>query len=401
MGHTLVCIQIGFQFFPILLERMNLEPYGIHLTLRKGIALKDLTTSILHKGSFSRSQGRFELSSGIYSLGDELGCGSYGKIYQAIHVLTNQVFAIKVINVHKQSHVANTLKESIMNILLEKESETQPDGPYVPRFYELAYDPDRNLILMRIERLHGTLNSIYQAASPQQNDQLVPETLADVAHILNFFYNKLQFNHRDLKSDNIGFFLKDEKHKIRLFDFGFACLTWKGIHIAGCSYFNINDACYIPSRDLSQLLYELVVFDTRILSPRLRYFLQTLLTFPMDHRICRLFEGCRYKGHNLLKQDWDNIYSFLNLGMENPNTMPKELYRRMLGFLGQDAPAETSPVTPVASLDLKYCLPEQIFNPRTRRCVRRSSKTGKRILRRTEKRTPTRPAKTRKRGKTV
>lgn len=351
---------------------MHLDRYGIYLTLRKGDVLKDedLTTDLLDVGFFSRTNGIVAFPSGAYSIGRELGSGTYGKAYEVTHTVSKAVFAVKVIALQNDSIAPNTIKESIMNILMERESKGQPDGPYVPRFYELVYDRQRNLLLMRIELLQGTLRSLYHAATPQENDQLVPETLANLAHMLDFFYTHMKYNHRDLKTDNVGFLLDAAgKHRIRLMDFGFSCLTWEGVHLAGSSYFHITDNCYLPSRDLTQILYELVLFETQQVTPRLTKYIKELLTFPLEGKTCRLYEGCSYNEHVLKARNWDNVYAFLNKGILNPKATPQELRRRMLEFLGSPGDGQ------------QQCLPTHIRNPKTRRCVRRTGKAGRKVTR--------------------
>ncbi len=374
-------------------DRIDLNPYGIRMILRKGMSFEyeTLGPGRLAQGSFSRSQGRVDLHTGTYSIGPELGSGSYGKTFQVIHTLTSHAYVVKVITVRHISDVNEAIKEAIMNLILEKESEKQPNGPYVPRFFELAYDPQRNLILMRIERLQGTLEDIYQASTPQQNDVLVPETLGDLAHILHFFYDHLKFNHRDMKTNNVGYnLLPDGRHTVKLIDFGYACLTWKGVRITGASYFDITDQCYIPSRDMTQLFYEMLVFQKHLFSPSIVGLLKDLLTFPLNKTICRLFEGCRLGKKAVGAKDWGhNIYRFLNnRRVRNPHAEPKAVYERMLGFLGETVPKEMNFTVTQETPTIRHCLPEQVFNPKTRRCVRRSGKVGRRILKATRLRTP-------------
>ena len=381
------------------MDRFSLEPYGIHLVMRRGMSLEleNLNISKLSQGSFSMTQGRFDLPSGTYSIGPLLGAGSYGHTYQAIHTVDNRVYVIKVQRLRSGvDMIRNSIKEAIINIILERESEEEPDGPYVPRFYEIAYDPLRKLLLLRMERLHGAIDDVYAAATPEQNDTLVPQTLGDLAHILQFFHKRLRYNHRDLKSDNVGFVYDQGKYKIKLIDFGMSCLTWEGVQVSGEQYFPVTAPCFIPSRDLSQYMYELLYTFRRLFSPRLQILLEEALTFPLDQGICRMFEGCR--AHHAYLHDWESVYDFLNsVKLKNPKAEPKEVYRTMLGFMGQEVPKEMTTITPHRSVvPTKQCMPEQIFNPKTRRCVKRSGKIGRKLMRQSRLRTPTPTRRTQK-----
>ncbi len=395
------------QFFPTqvemapLADRMDLTPFGIRLVLRRGMSMEyeTLGASRLAQGSFSRSQGRFDLPSGTYSLGPFLGKGVYGESYQAINSVTNQVFAIKVITVKSQSTVSNTIKECIINILLEQESASEIDGPYVPRFYEIAYDPHRDYIIVRTERLMGTIFSLYQASTPEQNDLIVPQTLGDIAHILRFYADKLKFNHRDLKSDNIMYIMNAQgKYLPKLIDFGLSCITWRGVRITG-AYFDVMDTCYLPSRDLTLILYEFVTHLQTMFSTRLLAVFMDILTFPIEGgKTCKLWEGCKVGRKKLAPRDWagnkyDSVYDFINNPrLKNPKAEPQEFHRRMLEFLGQAPTRRTTPMTPIdkhLTAQIRLCLPEQVLNPKTRRCVRRSGKIGRKILRDSSRHAPT------------
>jgi hypothetical protein len=376
------------------MDKIDLQPYGIRMVLRRGMSLEyeHLNAAKLSQGSFSLSQGRVDLASGTYSIGSMLGEGTYGKTYQIIHMIDNHVSVLKTMRLRSSvDMVKNSIKEAIINLVLERESEHEPNGPYVPRFYELAFDPHRNLVLMRIERIHGDLESVYQASTPEQNDIIVPETVADLAHVLNFFHKRIKYNHRDMKANNVGYvYTADGKYNIKLIDFGMSCLTWKGVQVSGEQYFPITDPCFIPSRDLTQYIYEIHSDFRRQFSVRLQTLLQTILTFPLANGICKMFQGCTFRGREV--RSFHGTYDFLNrAAVKNPQGVPTEVYRAMLEFLGQAMPKQTTPVTVdhTKTIPVKRCLPEQIFNPKTRRCVKRDGAIGRRLMKESERRTPT------------
>ena len=383
-------------------DRIDLEPYGIRLVLRRGMSLEyePLSPSRLALGSFSQSQGRLDLPSGTYSVGAKMGSGTYGKVYQVINSITNHVSVAKIVTPRDIKEVSDLIKECIIHIVLEKESEHEAEGPYVSRFYEIAYDPVRSLLILRTERLNGVLKDLYYASTPEQNDLLAPQTLGDVSHILNFFATKVRFNHRDLKTDNIGYAITPTgKHVVKLIDFGLSCLTWKGVQISG-GYFPFTDACYLPSRDLMLILFELVSYMDDLFTPLLLQLFKDILTFPLKTGdMCRLYDGCQLGKKRLAARNWkgdihESVYDFINnRALRNPNTEPAEFHRRMVEFLGQVPHKRTTPMTPVdkrITAQIRHCLPEQVFNPKTRRCVKRSGKVGRKLLCASRLPTPTR-----------
>lgn len=379
------------------MKTLSLESHGIYMTLREGMDFeKELPSVKLKQGSFSRSQGKIELPSGIYTVGSLLGKGSYGKTLQATHSIDNTVSAIKVLDIGKSHNqrefIRNTVKESIINIVLEKTSANQPDGPFVPELYEMAIDVQRNLLLIRQERLYDTLAQMYNSSTKEQNEYNIPETLGDLAYVLNFFYKELEFNHRDLKSDNVMYKLsKSGKAMIRLIDFGFSCLTWNGVKISGTHFFPLNVQCYVPSRDLTQFVYEIWYSFRSRFSMKTQKLLEELLTFPTGNKMCSLFKGCSYQGHSV--HGWgSNLYEFLNLPeVHNPKAVPNAMYRHMSQHMGRGTPRKLTPVPAIQRTEtgkLKHCLPEQILNPKTRRCVKRSGAIGRKLLLQSELRSP-------------
>jgi serine/threonine protein kinase len=374
---------------------MDLRPYGIGLTLRKGIDVELLTGIPINTGTFSRSNGLFTFFSGEYTMGALLGKGTYGESFEVKHRDTNAVSIVKVIHIRTDRYredTLNLLKECMIHILLERASESQTNGPFVPRFYEVALDAARGLMLIRMEKMYGTLADLYEQADRKHNEIYVPDTLKQLATIMGFFFKTLRFNHRDMKSNNVMYTkTHDGRIFVKLIDFGFTCLTWEGVRIAGSTYFSLTDKCFIPSRDLTQFVYEVqLTFGVRVLSPRTMTFLHSLLTFKLNGgRECRLHKGCK-KGSVAVKR-WLDIYDFLNNPtIHNPNCVPEELVRLCDVELGlKPTPAKAAikvigtPVDPTT----KLCPPDKILNPQTRRCVKRDGPLGKRLMLASEKST--------------
>lgn len=372
---------------------MNLAPFGLKFTLSPNMNLESfLMKDYIFDGSYSRSRGIFEFPSGRYNVGVKLGEGAYGKSFQAIHETNNQVFAVKVIDLENRSifkygvdtAVRLTAIQSIINIILEQESKNEPAGPYVPRFFEIAMDKQRNYMLLRTERLHDNLWNRYRASTAEENDLIVPQTLAHIAHILDFFFKRLRYNHRDFKPDNVMYtYSMDGQFNIKIIDFGFNCLTWKGIEIKGAEYFKDMHECYLPSRDLTQYIYFLLDRSNGIqLSMRLKKILEHLITFPIGNSLCNMLIGCR--AYRMEINDWNDTYDFLNNpNVRNPNAVPEKIRAKMMDILGLQTAKRVSPILSIAEHripGLEHCPPEQILNPRTRLCVQRNSTIGKKLL---------------------
>ena len=68
-----------------------------------------------------------------YSLLDTVGQGQYGKVYKALNIKTNQIFAVKVVKAEKFNSVPK-LEEFTMN---EIQILSQINNPYVMKFVEM------------------------------------------------------------------------------------------------------------------------------------------------------------------------------------------------------------------------------------------------------------------------
>jgi serine/threonine protein kinase len=363
---------------------MDLHSKGIHIRLEKGMDLdKYLTKFNVALGYFSKNRGLFELASGRYQADRFLGEGSYSTIVQAIHETNNTISTMKLIDL-RDNTLQSVLKECIIHCILEKESEKEPHGPYVPRFYEVAFDPTHNIMILRTERIQDILYYRYKAGTAEENDVVIPRTLAHVAYILNFFYKRLRFNHRDCKPDNFLYNYSPETgiFDLKLIDFTLSCLTWNGIQINAGNYFSPTDPCFHPSRDLTQFIYWLSTNTSIQLTPKLASTFRELLTFPLHSRVCRIFAGCSAYGSSF--QTWGQSYGFLNNPrIRNKKTYTlaiKQLMMQMLGLRPDGLASILSYRIPM----LPHCPPEKVVNPKTRKCVHRDSRRGKELLKKSK-----------------
>ena len=349
---------------------MDLRPYGLAITLRKGMDLDALLTpNNLQVGYFSKNRAFLTLPSGRYRVGAFRGKGSFSEV-RLVYDAANRDTTVKMIDMRNPATtVASVMREVIIHILLEKESADAPNGPYVPRFHEVAYDPYHHLIIIRLDTTQDILYDRYKAATEAENDIIIPNTIAQLAGILDFFYRRLAFNHRDCKPNNVlyNYDSRTGALDIKLIDFGYSCLCWNGITIHAGDRF--RGKCNLVTRDLTQYLYATYTDHGIPCSPRLRALFRSVLQFEADGKECRMWRGCKAFGNPMTM--WAHTYRFLDRGIVNPAAEPRRLQKRMLEFMG----TETSIV------GMPHCAIDRVLEPKTRRCVRRNSKTGRKTLR--------------------
>ncbi len=304
---------------------MDLTSYGINTTI---VDQNSLNVREEHVSSASYSHGEFHFPSGKYHIERKLGEGTYGKIYEAVSA--EGIYAIKVQKYNSVEEFQETVTEAIVNIILEKTSQSQTHGPYVQRFYEFAHDSVNKLVFMRMEMLDGTLSDLLYKHSIDENDILIPNVLLQIAHILEFFQKSLAMNHRDMKSDNIMYTVEDGKPIIKLIDLGLTCMTYSDIHFSKSTLFPKTHVCNRKSRDMSFLLVELLLDFPDRMSPQLYEMLNGLVTLDVRGTECRLDRFCPKEGF----RTWVNSYEFLNRqNVENPHTRPNEIKKRVTQFI--------------------------------------------------------------------
>lgn len=290
---------------------MELDSYGIYSYFTGDV--QNISIDKIQKVSIESS--RIKTDKGIFILQTKLGEGTYGKTYATQPDSSGKSYAIKVMELRNTRELYNTMGEAIMNIILLEGTENEKDGPYVPRVYEFGVTVDLKFAVIRSERLTGTLFNYLHSKSPLANDRIVPEVILQLLNISDFLQSRFQFNHRDLKSDNIMYTMKNGNPSWRIIDLGAACMTWNGFKLASDGLFNPTRPCVHPGRDMTFLLTELVL-DVP-LSPKLKHLLHTLTTFPIRGIPCALNStNCKHAEY----EKWNNIYNLLNkTNIINPN----------------------------------------------------------------------------------
>jgi serine/threonine protein kinase len=98
------------------------------------------------------------------------------------------------------------------------------------------------------------------------NVDRIKTVILQLSKILEILYDKLNFNHRDLKPDNVMYKIIDGKINIRLIDFGYSCLKYRNLIVGAISRdIYISSLHYNPSkiRDMHAYLY----FITKYITP--------------------------------------------------------------------------------------------------------------------------------------
>jgi serine/threonine protein kinase len=305
---------------------MDLRPYGIKYTLSQEFPLfgPDHIAPITFKNE------QFHFPSDSYKIRRTLGKGTYGTTLEVESVRSGARYALKLQRYDDEKVIDNIVRESIMNMLMEKESATEEHGPYVSRFYELGHISGSKAIVMRIQLLDGTLGEYLIQKTKQENDTILPTLLIQASNIMEFFQTRLKLSHRDLKSDNVMYELIHGKPYLRLIDFGLTCLTWNDIHMNTSTFFPKDHTCLRQSRDMSQFIMELLMDFENEMSEKLYNTLGSIVTFHVHTTKCRLDKYCPLEGLN----KWLNSYEFLNrMNVENPQGSPTAVRAAMLKFL--------------------------------------------------------------------
>jgi len=211
-----------------------------------------------------------------FNIIEELGRGTFGKSYlidQQINGYDAIVKKIKLIS-SNEDFIYDILQEVLTQIIIYESTkdidipEIQLVGPFCPKFFCLGRANDSLYIVM--EKLDVVLASIFMRSKKAPSTWQLPpvfkvqKIIQQLSKILEVLYRTLNFNHRDLKLDNVMYKNIGAKLNIRLIDFGFSCLTYKSLNLRSiCKDFLPSKLthCNSRSRDLHSFFFYLKIFS--------------------------------------------------------------------------------------------------------------------------------------------
>jgi len=315
---------------------INLRPYGLFwdlnpATMRFPVPEKCRVAQARRRGSdisFSGQEGEVLMT---LTLKRVLGRGAYGVTYSSNLMVDKDAAVVKIIRKHELYTVADVAVEVISQIIVSKATEgahvESPfgfiEGPFAPRVFLFAEDIDAYYIVS--ERCYTNFIDLVSEDRPVTELQ---NSLIQICLALQTLQEKLQFNHRDFKPDNIMF---SNKGGIKIIDYGFCCLKYGNMTISS-GYPYAKQAlhkCFSKSRDLNALLYFF-----------LNYTKYKDIPCPLK-RVIRAIIFSR-SGDPV---NWKSSYAKLNLKPELPNLFPENALNIFgnIEFTGQTGCSEITP----------------------------------------------------------
>jgi len=354
---------------------LDLRPYGITHKLKPADGVSAILPSDLQ--AVYTSATKIRIGPYSYETIRELGRGTNGITFLCRDAAGTYVAIKRVLNVRTHLMMRNFITESVMQIILQRESAGQPNGPYVPEIYTIGFDSGAKEGYICSQLMNNTLKALTDANVPEINDSIIPNAIKQVASILKFFGSRLEFNHRDLKGDNVMYIRDNDAQPIfKLIDMGHSCLTWNGLKLTGSAYYGAS-ACFKKDRDLAQLLLYLHNF-TQNVSPRLRGHIRALLQANVagDHT-CNVTAGCPANGLT----NWSTSYKFIDrANVRFERTSPNEAAAAMNTFLHPPVlPVQSVVPVPTGPVAKRICPADKVYNPATGRCVKRTGAIGRRL----------------------
>lgn len=158
--------------------------------------------------------------SGRYRLGNLLGEGGMGYVYEATRVDNGQVLAVKLLKAGVAGRgQANDAADKRFEV--EAQAAAALEHPGVVKVHEFLRDPD-GFSLIAMERLYGSTFDELRRAGKFADPQRVVELMAEVCEVLALAHSR-GIVHRDLKPSNLYLHRLDrESSQVKVLDFGIA-----------------------------------------------------------------------------------------------------------------------------------------------------------------------------------
>lgn len=154
-----------------------------------------------------------------YTLGKELGQGSFGVVKKVIKKDDGSEYACKIINKTKLE------ENELASLQSEVEILSSIDHPNIVKLYEVFEDD--NDFFMILELMMG--GELFERIVDMDNfnEQLAAESIIPIIDALNYCHQE-GIAHRDLKPQNLLFANKNSESVVKISDFGLARIINKG-----------------------------------------------------------------------------------------------------------------------------------------------------------------------------
>ena len=315
---------------------INLRPYGLFwdlnpVTMRFPVPEKYRIAQARRRGqdiTFFGQEGEVSMT---LTLKNVLGSGAYGTTYSTNLTVGPMPAVVKIIQKHDAYSTTDVATEVISQIIVARTTDGLKidsvfgfiEGPVAPRVFMFAEDADSYYIVS--ERCYANFMSIM---SEDRQAAELQEALVQICLALQTLQEKLQFNHRDFKPDNIMF---SREGGIKIIDYGFCCLKYGNMTItSGYPYAKkALQKCFSKSRDLNALLY---------------FFLNYTKYKDMGCPLKRVIRAILFSKSGD-PVNWKSSYVKLNMKPELPNLFPEHTVN-IFGNIHFTGNANCSEMTP-------------------------------------------------------
>jgi len=158
----------------------------------------------------------------VYTIGEELGRGSFSIVYKATHKETGQHWAVKVVDKEKLGSKKMEMVETEIDIL------SHLTNQHIIRLREVFEAPDFCYMVMELVTGGELFDKIVELQSYSEKDasKLIEQLIEAVEDL-----HKNKIVHRDLKPENLLLSSNDADADIKLADFGLSTFVQDNIKL--------------------------------------------------------------------------------------------------------------------------------------------------------------------------